>query len=551
MSDPFDGEDFDSVLPEVKKIEEAKAAKDSVKEDTLNELRKEPDIIKRAKSMEQHMRFRVFRSATSSVPNACDENMFMAFDTLFGRDPDAARPHLDEFRGALVDHNNEKIDKHYPIKPMLSALSYAGLKGFKAATVREGLQEYALTCKRNDLCIAIEKRMMEWDGKPRLDTYLWTLFRAFDTPFNRLISKYFWLSFYMRCMHPGSDAPIVISLIGDQMNGKSYFSKRLVQITTGNPESDSVKLDLREDNKTFMRKITGNSNIATIPEMRGYAAADHNKTKDFITLTADNFDQKYGANLLQQRQWIIMMDSNKYEGILRDDTGNRRFAPMFVAQLPDVDNKPAWEVKHAAEDGIKFNAGPFIASKQFELDVLQLFAEARAWYVEHGSDAYSTLVDNAATAVQHFSDKEMKRGSGTIVDFDIENYMDFGIESLDLGSPIDMRKEGHGKSVFVCTANLERAMDEIAGKQLRISPYRLRDALIARGGVARKRTNTKRVNGEVVYGGPPQIGYVFPGIATKGDLMEMLARRVMGDIEPEDDVENGETEYLPKGDGPF
>jgi len=545
MSDPFDGDSFDSVMPQVKIIEEAKAAKDKSKSDTLDELREERNIIERAKSMEQYMNFRVMKNATQAAP--CDENMFIAFDTLFGKSTTVNRPHLDEFRGILVDHEGVKINGHYSVKAMLSALSYAGLKGFASSKVREGLREYALACRQNDLCIAIEARMPQWDGESRLDRYLWTLFRSFDTPFNRLMSRYFWTSFYMRCMHPGSDAPIVISLIGDQMSGKSFFSKRLVQITTGNKELDSVKLNLQDSDK-FLRQITGNSNVATIPEMRGYQAADHARTKEFVTQTCDNFDQKFEPNIVQQRQWIIMMDSNKYDGLLRDDTGNRRFAPIFVAQIPDQNNKPAWEVKHSEADGEKFNAGPFIASAAFEEDVWQLFAEARAWVEKNGLAGYAKLVEEAATAVQHFSDKEVKRDSGTIGDRTIDTYLDHALENMEM-SVVKGRK-GNGDYLFAAEHNLTESFKEVSNDpHVRINPWKLVDAIKARGGVEGVRTKTKSVDGEIRYGGVATKGFKFVGLSSKAELVQMLAKRQgtgEGDVE-----EVGETADIPKGDGPF
>jgi Virulence-associated protein E len=546
MNDPFEGS-MDDIEPDVRRIMDAKEAKETAKADSLEELRREPDIIKRAKAMEPYIAFPVTKGNPIAIPVPCDENLFFAFDMLFGKDPNGERPHIDEFRGALVDHRGEKINKHYPVKDWVTALSKVGLKQYKAETVREGLREYALTCRRNDLCVYIESVLPAWDGTPRMEEYLWKLFKCFDTPFNRLMSRYFWMSLYMRCMHPGSDAPIVISLIGDQMNGKSFFSKRLAQIITGNKDADSVKLDLRNHDK-FLRQITGNSCVATIPEMRGFAQAEHNATKDFVTLTADNFDQKWELNIVQQRQWVIVMDSNKYEGLLRDDTGNRRFAPMFVAQLPDKNNKPDWEVKHSIEDGEKFNAGPYIASAAFANDVMQLMAEARAWLGEHGLEAYGDLVADAATEVQHFSDSEMKRESGTIGDFVIDTYLDAGIDEAE-GAILSTRGERYGKAMFVGTANLIEAMGRVANeKPLQINPYKLKEAMKARGAEPYKRMLSARENGKIVNKGYVN-GFIFYGIGSKPELIDHLVAR-HGLVAQEGD-ESAAVEYLPKGDGPF
>lgn len=414
---PF--EDSDGFEEEDKKLEARRAARlvqAREADDAAATLRREGDIVKRAASLFksgliQFPDVKKVRSGDMYVtqPLMTDENKLTVINTLFDGVDDM--PHRDHFRGRIVDHDGRIIDDHYPVVRWIEAFSAGGLKGVSAKGAREIVKEWALNHEWNDLIGHVESKMPEWDGTPRMDTKIMELFETFDTPLNRDFGRYFWLSLYSRIMMPGSLAPMVLSLFGVQDCGKSYFGKLICRVLTGNEEADTVQLNMDGEKLEFLREITGQSVIASVGEMTGFTRGDLNKIKDFITRTSDKMHYKFEGTFDQQRQFIIMMDGNKYEGLQRDDTGNRRLYPMFCGQLPDALGQPAWRSDFAAD----FTG--------FADDLWQIMAEAAVWFEDNGEEGYNAFVRSVSKQVFAFSQSEMAGDRGTIRDDNMDTYL--------------------------------------------------------------------------------------------------------------------------------
>ncbi|QOV06282.1 helicase [Burkholderia phage Maja] len=369
----------------------------------------EPNLIKRAKALAalqvinwDDVKWIKNGDGFVSQPVSCDMNRIAVFKALFGNG--RQRPHFDEFVGRVVDHQGVVIDDHYPAVDLLHAISAAGMKQQSAKTIRDTLREYALTYKRNDMIESLKERIPEWDGKSRLDTLMLDLFKPFDTILNRKVSRYFFTSLYARLMHPGSYAPLVVFLIGGQNAGKSHFGRLICQYVLNDKNADSMPLDLSANKNEFLREITGQSVVAQIGEMTGFTKGDLNKIKDFITRTSDNLNYKFEGNIQQARQWVCLMDGNSYDGLNRDDTGNRRFYPVFAAQLPDEGGQPQWDKDFQAD------------FSNFEADFWQVMAEARQFYESMGTRKYIEFVNGVVREVQTFNHEEMRMDRGTIRD---------------------------------------------------------------------------------------------------------------------------------------
>lgn len=372
------------------------------------------DIVKRAEAISEEIRYVDIRKVRMgdmfiSTPENTDTNKRIVLDYLFKGAEQL--PHFDEFRGRIVDHRGTIIDDFYDGTEYLDAYNAVGLRKLKLKEVIDAVRAYALRHRQNDLKVRLLKLIPEWDGVERMETSLINMFETHSTPLNRMFSKYFWLSLFCRCMYPGEEAPIVLTLIGVQNCGKSYFGKLLARLITGDMESDSVQLDLGANKTDFLREITGQSVVASVGEMTGFNRGDLNKIKDFVTRTHDKFSYKFEGVVHQARQWITVMDANSYEGLLRDDSGNRRFYPMFCGQLPDVAGKQQWRKDYKAD------------FTPLRSDLWMLLAEARAWIDAHGLDDYRQFVRGVSKEVFDFSLVEMANDRGTISDEVFDTYL--------------------------------------------------------------------------------------------------------------------------------
>jgi hypothetical protein len=386
-------------------------------EEAIAQARLEPDLVKRIKAIRQvgGLDFPEVKTVNTggmqvTRPITSDMNVYTALDALFGSEL-PMRPHFDTFRGRTVGHNGLPVDGDFPMRDILSAMSAVQLEGIGIDNLRKTYRNWVGEKKMNDLTYKFESSIPEWDGEKRLTTYLVDIIKCHATVLNGKFSKYFWLSLYNRIIKPGCFAPMVLSLFGTQGCGKSYLSKLICEELLG-PGANAVELDLAAiGSGQFIRQITGASVIANIGEMAGFTKGDVNKIKAFITKDTDSLDWKYEAHRQQARQWVIVMDGNKYEGLQRDDSGNRRFYPMFCGQLKDKNGQPDW----ADDFSIDYTG--------FSESFWQLMAECRAWMASRKEEGYKTFVDEVIKDVKEFSEYEMKSDRGTIRDDVLDMYL--------------------------------------------------------------------------------------------------------------------------------
>ena len=436
--DNFFGDDFDpSQVEDAGESDEAKKAEAQAKQTTLNlqhrradtdamrmEAYGEQDLVTRAKKLSSlgAIKYMHYKPAPGeagkmglTVAKAESEmNRLAVFDALFDYGSGIVPyPHRDTFRGRLVDHRGEVLTQKTSMQvETIAAVNAAGLENPAARAVGESYIIWAAQHKRDGLLANFERNMKEWDGNSRLETKLIDLFQPFDTPLTRLVGKYFWLSLYNRITSPGCPAPTSIALIGAQGAGKTRFSRILCETLMDDKNVAPIPLDWStKDFNNFLRAITGQSIIANVAEMGGLKKADIERMKDFATRDKDELNFKFEDSLIKPRQWIIITDGNTYEGLQRDETGNRRFYPIFLKQLPDENGQPAW----AEEFEVDYT--------NFKEEVWQIMAECRAWMAEKGMTGYYQLVTEVQRGVQSFSRNEMDNNRGTIHNSDIDAYL--------------------------------------------------------------------------------------------------------------------------------
>jgi len=194
---------------------------------------------------------------------------------------------------------------------------------------------------------------LTWDGTPRVETFLSIYFGAADTPYTRAVSKYLWTALAGRVITPGVKADMVPILVGGQGVGKSTGVAAMV------PANDFfTEVSFHEKEDDLARRMRGRL-LGEIGELRGLHTKELETIKAFITRTHENWIPKYREfAVLFPRRLVFIGTTNKDE-FLADETGNRRWLPVDVAQA-DVD--------------------------AITTDRLQLWAEGRAMYGLVGID---------------------------------------------------------------------------------------------------------------------------------------------------------------------
>jgi hypothetical protein len=353
------------------------------------------------------------------VPKLTELNLLRIYDALFiGKT--IADVHCDTSRRMIVDESGRQIDDVWSPRELMEAIQVVGLRSqngsLSAAMVKRTLRTWALANQFNDISERVRTKLeeVEWDGASRLEAYLIKTLGLEDSADNRLFSKYWCLSLYNRVMHPGCLAPISMAMFGSMDAGKSHFQNMICRELLFNKKAAPVTFDPNMDKKQLFRDIYGISIIATIPEMTGFGTGDLRKMKAILTGTTDTFDQKFGFSDAWPRQFIFVMDGNRYAGLFRDndDTnadgrsqGERRWFPVFVGQIPGASGEVRWDQKFKVD-----------FSEQFGLELWQVMKECDSWMASHDMDGYEKLVMETTAMVKEFSRREKEAGQGTVKD---------------------------------------------------------------------------------------------------------------------------------------
>lgn len=404
--------------------------------------------------------------------SASDINRYFVWDRIFDKASGSVPyPYFDTFTQKVYGLDDKPLTRAN-VRPYMEALMAADMKNQSAKQTLESLSDWAEHHELNSLIRRMETQTPEWDGTPRLETRLIDWLKPHDTPLTRLVSKQFWLSLYNRVTNPGCLAPLSLALIGHQNIGKSWFPTLICREITGDKDSGPVLLNLHEKDQTsFLRKITGQSVIANVGELVGFNTGEMDNIKAFMTSGFDNFDMKYKDARKVMRQWLIMLDGNRYQGLQRDETGNRRFYPIFCFQTDDEHGKPNW----LKENGLEFK---FNEPEPFSNAFWQIMAECRQFMKEHGEQGYVDLTREASDGVAEFNKAQMSSGSGTVKDNDAEAWLARILLAADWQTK-RAAVAGKGKRAVLFVAKIQAMAREASGRQ--ITPNALVRAMKAMG----------------------------------------------------------------------
>lgn len=200
------------------------------------------------------------------------------------------------------------------------------------------LKKYATKFKKEEIYSAVTEvarsqtfhpvadwlRALEWDQKPRLDTWLSVYLGAVDTPYTKRVGAAFLVSAVARAFAPGSQVDHTLVLEGDQGVGKTTAMERL--FSTPWYRKNLPNLNQGKDVQIGLRGCWG-VEIGELDALRGVAMT---RVKAFLTETVDRYRPPYGrVDIPYPRSCVFVATTNEYQW-LTDATGGRRFWPIRV-----------------------------------------------------------------------------------------------------------------------------------------------------------------------------------------------------------------------------
>lgn len=168
---------------------------------------------------------------------------------------------------------------------------------------------------------------LEWDGEKRLEEMLIKYLGAADTPYVRAVTKKALTACVARVMEPGIKFDYVLTLVGEEGQGKSALWDRL----GGKWFSDTFNMHMLQSKEAY-EQIQGVW-IIEIGELAGMAKAEVERVKGFISARMDNYRSPYGRNTEQRLRQCVFFASTNTSDFLKSQTGNRRFWPVATFEV--------------------------------------------------------------------------------------------------------------------------------------------------------------------------------------------------------------------------
>lgn len=192
---------------------------------------------------------------------------------------------------------------------------------------------------------------LQWDGHPRVESFLARFFHTPDDDYHRGVARYIWTAHAGRVQDPGIKADLMPVYVGKQGLRKSSAVRAMA------PDRKTfLMLDMKTPEVERSRKIRGKL-VVEFDELAGLKQASHEHIKSFITRQFEEYRKLYMECLSMYPRHCIFHGTTNTDEFLSDPTGNRRFLPVKVLKVIDVDGIVAEMEQLWAEGCVLYKKG--------------------------------------------------------------------------------------------------------------------------------------------------------------------------------------------------
>lgn len=228
----------------------------------------------------------------------------------------------DTFKKQITFHGKELKDEDVVTAQMWLQRD-VDLNGIARKTVEDAITRRAHDCEYNSVVEWIAS--LEWDGTPRLDEWIPTVYGVENDEYYRAIGSNWFRAMVQRLVWPGTKYDHVLVIQGGQGVRKTTSFSVL-----GGGELH-VETTIRADSKDFLMQFDGRA-IVEFSEGETLNRSETKALKAIITRTHDKYRAPYArADQEHPRQCVFCMTTNDTE-YLKDDTGNRRW---LIVKMPE------------------------------------------------------------------------------------------------------------------------------------------------------------------------------------------------------------------------
>ncbi len=177
----------------------------------------------------------------------------------------------------------------------------------------------------------LERLCPVWDGVERIETFYSDYFATEDSPYTRACGLYVWTAHAGRVLDPGCQADMAPVMVGEQGLRKSSGVKAISPAPEFFAEID---LDLKDAD--LSRSLRGLL-VGELGELKGLAGRESEAIRAWITKKHERWTPKYLEYGTTFPRRLIFHGTTNNEHFLADPTGERRWLPMTVLGMVDVD----------------------------------------------------------------------------------------------------------------------------------------------------------------------------------------------------------------------
>ena len=190
---------------------------------------------------------------------------------------------------------------------------------------------------------------LEWDQRPRLDSWLTDYMGAPEHEIVGLFGSKFLIGAVARVYEPGCQMDNMLVFEGKQGAGKTTACAALF--------GREYMISSISDFKTKEASIALQGRwVAEIAELAALKKTDITDVKKFVTETVDQFRPVHGKNTIDRPRRCVFIGTTNERQYLKDATGNRRFWPVPCGEV-DVERIGKDRDQLWAEAVIRYSKG--------------------------------------------------------------------------------------------------------------------------------------------------------------------------------------------------
>lgn len=172
-------------------------------------------------------------------------------------------------------------------------------------------------------------RGLTWDGTPRLDSWISTTYGTENDEYHQTVGANWLKGLVKRIVQPGSKFDYVLVL-----EGKQGIRKSTSLLVLGGDWH--VETAMSTDNKDFFMQFQGKA-IIEFSEGETLSRTEVKRMKAIITMQSDKYRPPYERTSQEfPRRCVFAMTTNQDE-YLKDETGNRRWLPVAIKGMVNID----------------------------------------------------------------------------------------------------------------------------------------------------------------------------------------------------------------------